>query len=283
MGVLFETEGGKKMERLGIEPLSVMGLPPVSFVNLAGDLGLQYIAITLTSMPNPYGYPPFSLLDDPVLRRDTIATMRDRGVAVSLGDGFVVRQDVDMRDRAAEFEIMAELGAQQVNTVSFDPDLNRSVDQFGVVAELAAANGMTATLEFAPTLTIADLPSALAAVQQVDRPDFRLLIDTMHLIRSGSGPQDVAAVDPDRIGYIQLADVPLVPTIPDYMEEACFERMVPGTGELPLLDLLAALPRHLVIGLEVPRRSEADAGVDPHVRLGRCVEAARTLLAKLDE
>jgi sugar phosphate isomerase/epimerase len=271
------------MERLGIEPLSVMGLPPVSFVNLAADLGLQYIAITLTAMPNPYGYPPFSLLDDPALRRDTIAAMRDRGVSISLGDGFVVRQDVDMRDRAAEFEIMGELGAQQVNTVSFDPDPNRSVEQFGVVAELAAANGMTATLEFAPALAVADLPTALAVVRQVGRPDFRLLIDTMHLIRSGSGPQDVAALDPDLIGYIQLADVPLVPIIPDYMEEACFERMVPGTGELPLLDVLAALPRHLVIGLEVPQRSEADAGVGPHTRLGRCVEAARSLLAKLDD
>ena len=270
------------MERLGIEPLSVMGLPPVSFVNLAADLGLNYIAIAMSAMPNPYGYPPFSLVDDASLRRQTIAAMRDRGVSISLGDGFVVREGVDMRDRSAEFEIMAELGAQQVNTVSFDPDLNRSVDQFGVVAELAAANGMRSTLEFAPTLAVADLPTALAAVRQVDRPDFRLLIDTMHLIRSGSGPQDIAVLDPDLIGYIQLADVPLQPIIPNYMEEACFERMVPGTGELPLLDLLAALPRHLVIGLEVPQRSEADAGVDPHARLGRCVEAARSLLAKID-
>jgi sugar phosphate isomerase/epimerase len=259
-----------------------MGLPPVSFVNLAADLGLNYIAIALSAMPNPYGYPPFSLMDDAVLRRETLAAMRDRGVSVSLGDGFVVREGVDMRDRVAEFEIMAELGAQQVNTVSFDPDLNRSVDQFGVVAELAAAHGMRATLEFAPTLTVADLSTALAAVRQVGRPDFRLLIDTMHLIRSGSGPRDVAVLDPDLIGYIQLADVPLVPKIPDYMEEACFERMVPGTGELPLLDLLAALPRHPVIGLEVPQRSQADTGVGPHARLGRCVEAARSLLAKLD-
>jgi sugar phosphate isomerase/epimerase len=270
------------MERLGIEPLSVMGLPPVSFVNLAADLGLNYIAIAMSAMPNPYGYPPFSLVDDASLRRQTIAAMRDRGVSISLGDGFVVREGVDMRDRAAEFEIMAELGAEQVNTVSFDPDLNRSIDQFGVVAELAAANGMRSTLEFAPTLAVADLPTALAAVRQVDRPDFRLLIDTMHLIRSGSGPQDIAVLDPDLIGYIQLADVPLQPIIPNYMEEACFERMVPGTGELPLLDLLAALPRHLVIGLEVPQRSEADAGVAPHARLGRCVEAARSLLAKID-
>jgi hypothetical protein len=54
--------------------------------------------------------------------------------------------------------------------------------------------------------------------------------------------------------------------------------MVPGTGELPLLDILAAVPRDRVIGLEVPLRSQADAGVGPFDRLRPCVDAARDLL-----
>src|SRR5262245_30495967 len=98
------------MQRLGIEPLSVFGLPPVALVALAADLGLSHIAITLTAMPNPYGYPPFSLRDDPALRRETIAALRDRGVRISLGDGFVVRKGVDIRDSARDIAIMAELG-----------------------------------------------------------------------------------------------------------------------------------------------------------------------------
>jgi sugar phosphate isomerase/epimerase len=270
------------MERLGIEPLSVFGLPPVAFVDLAADLGLRYIAITLTAMPNEYGYPPFSLRDDAALRRETLAALHDRGVSISLGDGFVIREGVDMRDRAGDIAIMAELGAARVNSVSFDPDLSRSVDQLGTVAELAAASGMETTLEFGPTLSIANLPTALRVIQQVGRSDLRLLIDTMHVFRSGSSAEEVAALDPERIGYVQLSDAPRVASIPNYMEEACFQRMVPGSGELPLLDLLAVLPRHLVIGLEVPLRSEAQSGVGPHARLGRCVEAARILLAKLD-
>ncbi len=271
------------MERLSIEPLSVMGLPPVEFVGLAADLGLRYVALSLSAMPNPYGYPPFSLRDDLPLRRETLAALRDRAVTVSLGDGFVLRPGMDMRDFADDVAVMAELGAQRVNTVTFDPDLNRSVDQFGVLAHMAAEAGMETTLEFSTGLAIADLPTALRAVVAVGRPDFRLLIDTMHLVRSGSGPADVAALDPDLIGYVQLSDAPLVATIPDYMEEACFERMVPGTGELPLLEILDALPRHLVIGMEVPLRSQADAGVGPHERLGRCVDAARKLLAQIGD
>jgi sugar phosphate isomerase/epimerase len=192
-----------------------------------------------------------------------IAVLRDRDVSISPGEGFTVRAGADIRDRAADLEIMAELGAQRVNTVSLDPDLAHSCDQFGILAELAAAVGVETTVEFSPELAIPDLPTALHAIRVVGRPDFRLLIDTMHLIRSGSSADDIAAIDPDLIGYVQLSDAPLAPTIPSYMEEAMFERMAPGTGELPLLDVLGALPPNLVIGLEVPIRSEAEAGIGP--------------------
>jgi sugar phosphate isomerase/epimerase len=109
-----------------------------------------------------------------------------------------------------------------------------------------------------------------------------LLIDTMHLVRSGSGAADVANLDPNLIGYVQLCDVPLRPRIADYMQESMTERMAPGSGELPLRDILAALPRHLVIGIEVPLQSQALAGASPPQRLGRCVEAARHLLTSLE-
>jgi sugar phosphate isomerase/epimerase len=269
-------------ERLGIEPLSVFGLPPVAFVNLAADLGLRYIGITLSAMPNPYGYEPFSLLEDPALRRETVAALGDRGVTVALGDGFVLREGGDLRDRARELDVMAELGAERVNTVTFDPDQSRTVDQIGALAEMAAATGLETTLEFAPGLSVDNLAAALDVVRAVGRPDLRLLIDTMHLVRSGSGAAELAALDPGLIGYVQLSDAPLVASLPNYMEESCFQRMVPGTGELPLLGILAALPRQVVIGLEVPLRSEADAGVGPHARLDRCVSAAAGLLARLD-
>jgi sugar phosphate isomerase/epimerase len=272
------------MERLSIEPLSVMGLPPVDFVNLAADLGLQHVTLFLESMPNnPYGYPEWSLRQDAGLRKDMKQALRSRGVTPALADGFVIRPDTDIHASAADFDIVAELGAPQVNTVSFDPDMPRTIDQFGTVAELAARAGMQTTMELCPIMPVRDLATALDVVGQVGRTDFRLLIDTMHVFRSGATVAEVAGLDPGLIGYIQLADVPWQPTIPDYMEEACFERMIPGTGELPLLDVLAALPRDVVIGLEVPLRSAADAGMGPHERLGRCVEAARSLLAKIDD
>jgi sugar phosphate isomerase/epimerase len=272
------------MERLGIKFLSVFGLPPVDFVNLAADLGCAHIGTALGPGPiDPPLYPPFSLKDDPALRREMLAAMRDRGISISLGDGFVVAPDREIRDMAEDLEVMAELGAPRVNTISLDPDVSRSTDQFGTLVEMAADAGMETTIESSPGFTPCDLPAALNVIGAVGRPDLRLLVDTMHIARGGATPADVAALDPDMIGYVQLSDVPLTPVGPTYYEEALFNRMVPGKGELPLLEILAAVPRDRVISLEVPNRAQAEAGMSPHERLGQCVDAAEILLRELAE
>jgi sugar phosphate isomerase/epimerase len=267
------------VERIGIEHLSVFGLPPVQFVNLVADLGCRYLATGLAAAPyNPHGYAPFSLKDDPALRREMIAAMRDRGVSISLGEGFSLREGQDFGDRRDDLEVMAELGVRRINTVTMDPDLGRSFDRFGKLAETAATLGMETTVEFGPGMSVGDLPTAVTAVDHVGRPDFRLLIDTMHFGRTGSGPADIAALDPGLIGYVQLSDAPVEPRFPTYMEEAMFERVVPGQGELPLREILAAVPPDVIVGIEVPLRSQAEAGIGPEARLRPCVEAARALL-----
>lgn len=271
------------MDRIGIEFITVFGLPPIEFVHLAADVGCRQIGLALAPMfETPLDYPAWSLRDDPVLRREVVAAMRERGVSISVGEGFLVWPRTDMRDCAADLDTMCELGVRRINVCSVDPDTGRSFDQFAALVERAEAVGLETTLEFGPIFTIPDLPTALAALRHVGRSSFRLLIDTLHLARAGLGPKDIAAIDPGIIGYAQLCDARLAFTPESYMNEARFERMVPGTGELPLFDIVAALPRDIVLGLEVPMLSEAQAEVDPHGRVGRCVDATRNLLARLE-
>ena len=270
------------MTPLAIGFLTVFALPPVQFVDLAADLGCRYISTVMQGVPLlPLGYPPFSLRDDAALRKDLRAAMSHRGVTISLGDGFLVLPGTEMHTYSADLDALAELGVPWINAVSLDPDLSRTFDQFAALAELAAQRGIRTAVEPVPGLTVGDLPTALAALAHVGRPDFRLLIDTMHLVRSGSSAADLAAVDADYIGYAQLNDTTLQPRLDNYMEEAMYERMVPGEGELPLRDILAALPADVVLELEVPQRSLALAGVSPIDRLRPCVDAARQLLSEV--
>ncbi len=268
---------------IGIEFISVFGLPPVQFVDLAANLGCRRIGISLAPTPaNPHDYPRWSLRDDSGLRRDMVAAMRDRGVSISLGEGFLIRPGADVAGTAADLDVMRELGVPLVNILSLDPDRNRGFDQCAAFAEMAEARGLGATLEFVPGLPIGDLSTTLAAIRHVGRPSFRLLIDAMHVFRSGSQVADIAAIDPNLIGYVQLCDAPLVSSHANYADEARYERLPPGKGELPLFELLSVLPRHLMVGLEVPMLGQAAAGVSPYDRLSGCVDAARDLLARLD-
>jgi sugar phosphate isomerase/epimerase len=270
------------MNPIGIELISVFGLGPVDFVHVAADLGVQHISTGLMQGPiNPEGYPPFSLVEDKPLRRAMIDAMRERGISISLGEGMTVREGLDVRTRAPELDIMAELGVTRINTVSLDPDLSRTFDTFAAMAEMAAERGMETTTEFAPGLTVADLPTALRAVAHVARPDFRLLIDTMHFSRTGSTPADLATIDTDLIAYVQLCDAPLAMDPATYMQESMTERLPPGAGELPLREILALVPRDRVVALEIPQLSLAKAGLDARARLAPVVAAAQAMLAAL--
>jgi sugar phosphate isomerase/epimerase len=268
------------MGRLGIELLTVFGMPPVEFITLAAELGCRYISTGLTGFPLPQlGQPEFSLKDDAPLRREVLAAMDDTGVSIALGDGLLILPGADIGDRAADLDVLAELRVPRVNSVSLDPDRERTFDQLAILAALAAERGMTSTTEPAPGTTVGDITAGVAARKHVGRNDFQLLIDTMHLVRTGFGAADLAALEPGTIGYAQLSDTTLQPRMDNYMQEATFERMVPGEGELPLQDIVDALPPDVVIGLEVPRLALAEAGVSHFDRVKPCVEAARGLLA----
>jgi sugar phosphate isomerase/epimerase len=267
---------------LAIDPLSTFGMPPVDLVHLSADLGCEQVGMTMFSrgLWDPPLFPPFNVRDDPQLPTAIGAALRERGLKISFLDGFLIEPGKDIRERRTDLEIMAELGAPLVNTVSVDPDLDRTIDQFGVLVDLAAAAGMDTTLELVPAQsTIGTLAAALAAIEAVGRREFRLLVDTMHYGRAGARAADVAALDPHLIGYVQINDVKLVPDDPDYFQESIKERLVPGTGELDNLEMLAAVPPEVTIGIEVPRWSAARRGAGPHERLGACVTATRALLA----
>lgn len=260
-----------------------MGLPPVAFVELAGKLGCRHISLSFgPRRSNPLGHPPFSLVSDAALRRDVAAALKDEDVAISLGEGSVLTADMSARRIAGTlFDPMLELGVERINVVSMDPDLPRTLDEMAMLVELALKAGFRAVVsEFAPVLTIADLPAALAALRHVGRPEFKLLIDTMHLGRTGGTAADLAALDPAAIGYIQLADIRRASDRP-YMEEAMTNRLAPGEGELPLREMLAAMPRDLIVGLEIPQLDKLLAGQPIEDVLRSAVAAARGLIASL--
>jgi len=272
------------MNRLGIEMLTLLGMPPVDYVRLAGELGCVSVSTGLTGLPLAmFGitdfslYPDWSLRDDPALRRETIAAMRDSGVVIGLAEGLRAAPDLDVASFAGDLDLFAELGAVRLNAIGMEPDIARSHDQLARLAEMTVARGMLFTIEFAPGLVIDSLEKTLAAVDHIGRDRCRVLLDSMHFFRTGGTMEQLRALAPGTIGYVQLADGPDAPPGESYMLDAMFARAVPGQGQLPLRELIAALPADMPISLEVPRFADLRAGMTPRDHAARVVAAARSL------
>lgn len=266
------------MNPLGIECLSTFGLHPVELIRLTGELGCSHVTLNLGPAANRLPiYPEVTFRHDRALQREMSAALRDGGVVIGMMEGFAITPEIRAANYAADLDMAAELGARAICTVSLERDMARSHAEFAALARLAAERGLFTTTEVGAGV-LRRLDKAVAAIEAVADPSFRLLIDTMHFFRFGSAVADFAALDPATIGHIQLNDVPMPAVIENYMEEALYERRAPGDGDLPLRDFLRHVPEGVVIGLEIPIRSEAEAGIGPRERLGRCLDRTRTLL-----
>ena len=269
------------MHELGIERLSVFGMPPPDFVRLAADLDCRWVGLGLTRSPpyNPHGYPDWSLRENAALRAELRQAMQDTGVGISLVEGFAVSPKADVRDYAADLDIVGELGCRRIAAVSIDKDLARTIDGMAELARMAAERGLQVSAELGSLGPIPSVAAALTLVRGVAAPNFSLLLDTMHYFRLGNTLDQLAEIAPGEIGYVQLCDAPWTARFDTYMEEAMYERLAPDDGELPLQDFVDRLPPDVIVSLEIPMRVLADAGVPPRERLAPCVAAARAMLA----
>jgi sugar phosphate isomerase/epimerase len=267
------------MNRIAIEFISGLGMHPAEFIRVAADLGCHSVSLALAPLfETPLELPGWSLRENAELRREVIEALRDHEVSISNGEGFALVPGRDARQLIPDLDWMRELGAERVNAFSLDPDRTRAFDQVAEFVALAEERGFETTLEWGPIFGVADLPAALDVVRYVDRPSFSLLLDTLHFARAGLGPADLAGLPATTFGYVQVCDALLEFTPESYLYESQFERLPPGSGELPLAGILESLPRHLVLGLEIPMLAQAMAGVGIRERLSRCVEATRALL-----
>jgi sugar phosphate isomerase/epimerase len=268
------------MNRLGIDRLSTFGMPPVLFVELAADLGCGHVGIGLSRMSdyNPHGYADWSLREDPALRGDFVAALDANGLGIGVVEGFALVPDRDIRACAADLDLVCELGGSRIACVSLDKDLGRTIEGFAVLAEMAAERGLLVSAEMGSLGPYGLVDAALEMARGIGMANFSLMLDAMHYFRMGNSLEQLAVMDPMLIGYVQLCDVPLKRRFETYMEEAMYERMVPGQGELPLREFAGLLPADVVVSLEVPMRSLAAQGLGPRERLAPCVAAARALL-----
>lgn len=263
------------MTPFSLAHLTVLEVAPPALFDLAAEAGYQNVGIRiLPAVPGAVCYP---------LDRPTVAEWRrrlaDAGVGVHDVEFIALTPEVRVDAYRQTLALAAELGARRLNVSGDDPDTDRVAERFGRLCDLAAEVGIGVDLEFMRFRVVGNLPQALDVVTRAGRPNGRLLIDVLHLFRSGGTAQMLADVPAALIGSVQLCDAPrLDPTDAHIVDEARQGRLFPGEGELPLLEYLSALPGDISMSVEVPTAS-SHPGLSPAECAARACAASRRLLA----
>lgn len=237
---------------LSLAALGFLELDPPTMLDVAAEAGFSSVSLrTWAAVPGGQEYP---LLEGGRLSGMTEERMAATGVGILQIELVSLARNVEIESYRPVLEGGAALGARRVVACGDDED-GVVTERLAELCDLAAELGMSVDLEFMPFRRLATLPQALEIVARADRENAQVMVDALHLFRSGGSAADVAAAPSTRIGVCQLCDAPIVgPADAELASEARERRLLPGDGELPLRDLLAALPGGVSLAVEVPNQ-----------------------------
>jgi sugar phosphate isomerase/epimerase len=252
-----------------LDHLSLVDLDALTVIDAAAHAGFAAVSLFVTPIPIS---PTPDLVTDKAARKAVVAALRETGLKVGIVEPFMLDADPDWLLLERSAELTAELGGT-VNILGVDEDHARLRESLARMADICRRTQVPAIIEAYPLSAIRSPAQALGFAQALG-PEVGLCIDTLHVIRSGGNWDDVAALPPERIRHVQLNDGPLAAPH-DRVNEAVFDRQLPGQGEFDLRSLLPLLPEHALIAVEAPSR--AHRGDQPHERAALLMQSMQKL------
>jgi sugar phosphate isomerase/epimerase len=153
------------------------------------------------------------------------------------------RQAAD-RTRALLFEAAAVLEPHHIKVANIfgrECGLPLLTERYGeLCAEAAERHGARMVYEFMPPdVNVQDLDTALQVVEGAGAPNAAVAIDTWHMAKLGIEPAELERIPPGLLGWFELSDGHYR-NLPDPVDETVNHRALPGEGEFPLREYVAA-------------------------------------------
>lgn len=215
---------------------------------------------------------------DPETWTDAVAAdvrqrLDDTGlVALDMEPIFVTAADdgsaVDIGDRV--IDAAAAVGARNVLVVARGAEPEPFAERLAQLCDRAAPASINCAIEFMAFMSTTSLVAAIDIVKAVDRSNAGILVDNLHLARTGSAPDELRSVDASWLPYAQLCDAPSE-LDGNIVVEALDGRVAIGEGGLPVAAVIDALPDGTPLSMEVRSKALRDGYPDP-------TERARALL-----
>jgi sugar phosphate isomerase/epimerase len=257
------------MRHLSLAHLTLMGADPIQLIDAA--VAAQFTHIGMRIVPPTPDAPMRPVIGDAPYQRAIKQHLAGAGLEILDIEAFWLTPDFDLELAARAFTFGAELGARYVVVVGNDPDRARLIDTFARLTELASGHGLKTSLEFIPYSEVKTLHAAKQIVLASGQAQAGLLVDALHLSRSGGTPKDVAQLPSGMVHYLHVCDAPVArpPDLDATKREARSGRLYPGEGELPLADFVAAVAADIPIGIEAPDGGRAALSYEDQARQAR--------------
>ncbi len=266
------------MTIVSLAALTVLDAGPAGHIEAAHSAGFAYAGLRLQPL-----LPSDETIAGLVAREQQILALLDATGIKPLEIGvFPIKPGLNVENYGPVLNFSHRIGARFITCPIEDTNKARRLESFVRLCELAETCGLETLVEFNPYSGCKSLSEALEFVEASGRPDARLLIDVLHLARSGGSPDDLRSVDPALVALVHLCDANPPPeglsSEEELRRESRTARLYPGEGVLWLDELLDAIAPDTPLSIEAP--SAAHAHLPAAERAKRALQATRTLLTR---
>lgn len=265
------------MPPISLAALTILDAGPIGQIYAAKEGGFTSVGLRL----QPLLATDQAIVGDAGRERALLDALAETGVKVLEIGVFPLKPTTQARDFEPVVAFSAKIGARYLVCPIEDDDRARRAATFGGVCDLAARYGMEALVEFNPYSGCRSLGEAAELAREAGRPNGKLLIDVLHLSRSGGSPEDARRLDPALVPLVHFCDAPPRPTddrsVDELRKESRTARLLPGEGSLWLRELLDVLSPDVAISVEAPSARHAHLPAGERSRLA--FEATQKMLA----
>jgi sugar phosphate isomerase/epimerase len=258
---------------LGIAPLCAITASPAEYVAAAASAGFDFVGVRTAPLTDAdIAYTP-----DGAEFQELERLIADSGLYVLDTEVYRLTEHSSAEQWMPLLEMGARLGARLFNVVGADPDLARLTDRVGRLTRDAEPFGLTPVLEPLAYLPLNSYPTAIDIALEVG---CGVEADGLHAIRTGLDPQLIAD-HAELFPVFQVCDAPAIltqwgddrpaaarPGDSDMIIESRLNRLLPGRGDSPLHEIMAALRPGTPLAMEIPNLElQARYSVPEYIRL----------------
>jgi sugar phosphate isomerase/epimerase len=263
------------MPHLGLGHLTI-NADPLETIDVAAAAGFRSVSVRIAGRRKS---DPFrQILGDVPALKELRQRLDDTGLRLSSMMPHQFNEETTPDDLRRYAEAALILRPDYILCNDYVPD-DGVLDMVASLLDEVDSQNICVTLEFVAYTEARSLADTLAKIERFGRPGLEVLIDSLHLDRSGGTNAQVATTPRDKLALVQLCDARRLthkPTMQELMTEARTARLAPGEGELDLYGFLDALPRDIEIEYEVPH--PADKDLPPLEKAQRAYAAFRSFL-----